>query len=223
MRQPGSDSVSPNLQTVNSKGEQVAEFEGHVKAKGLELPESLTGVLPLESNANSILEWVTEAGLLREFILGGFPWSLILHAGQSGTLRGDAFMYLHSAQTNVDTAYAKVVVNEIEKVLCNSDEGSDFLQMMVGPVKRRYADGNIEASFAGGTSIIDFTVSHGLEGKPRKINVTCDSSVNGGSLYNFTTTILEVTEVKFKVRCTISDGFIPAAGTKMRLFWDATI
>lgn len=159
------DSAVPNFQGVNAAGEPLAEFEGKLIAKGLELFEA-TGV---NESANNI-QWKNAVeGFVRELIVGLTNVGRTQHSLTMQAIWDIESITKKFAELDLITSEAEssavVSMNGTPKTIFNSAGKSHFLQLLIA-AKVRFNTGLAELVFTGTNTSNVLTISHGLGATP---------------------------------------------------------
>lgn len=218
------DQAMDTYEVVDSKGNIEYNFEGIIKAFGLSMAEGNA-----EREATALIKWLRE-GLVKEGIYGYAGGSgqhnLMLEAfGELfGVGTGGAVLRLTGTENPFAALDPRIIafINEgvgTDAVTIIGKSAISSFPRLLTAQKRIINFGIANGLYAGATSVLDFTVSHGLGTSPSLILVTADSSVNGGGLYNIIADVTARNAVNFTVRTSISDKFEPAKNVALALQW----
>lgn len=216
------DNAQSTFIRVGPNGEITYDFEGHISAQGINLPQSSSGLIPEEAEPDSVVGWYDVNNKIKSFIYGYANSHLVLYGGNSSALPGTARLDIHSATNNLDHAYLRAFLSNLptEILIYDDQERSKFYQA-VNNLRHVQNSGLVEIEFPGGTPKSNVvTISHGLGETPSDIQLTASRTEAAEALAEPVIIDGSLTSTTFKVRLLGSVAF--AAGSKIKVYWQAS-
>lgn len=160
-QQVGGDTITPTYLTIDAQGHVTANFTGHIKASGVDLPEAANTLIFSGANAVDWLDQVTQQ--VREYITGGLQGSLHALFLQSGPGANGEKASMTLFHTDTGSAAASVTANDgaghnVTARIIDPLGGSNFLQL-AGASPRQLAIDAGSGNTGAGASVV---VAHGL-------------------------------------------------------------
>lgn len=211
----GGEQLSPNYLTITPSGLVGADFTGHVKAQGVDLPEAAGG---LGFAAPSAVDWLDATATLQEFIQGianGGYHILLTQAGPNLGANAAAIQLLS------DGASSQIVIADagsFNREIITSVGASDFLQLL-STQQLQLAFGATSVTFPGGSPFSNsVTITYGI-GRTAQAVFLGGSATTGGTLCGFN--YFNLTPTTFQVQARTLDGSSPALSVTAGFSWAA--
>jgi hypothetical protein len=156
------ESLQPNYLNVSSSGVVSATFSGHVKASGVDLPESTTA--PFQ--ATSAVDWLDSGGTVQEFLQGAQNGNLhqLTMETNANTGHGPAQLIVNVDPTGAQGGGSNVVAHAAAAAatVLNENGASSFLQLPAAAKTLL----NIGANTITVAANTNYSMAHGLGKTP---------------------------------------------------------